>query len=343
MLNMKKNRNNQIDIIKGIAIILIVLGHTYSPASHFVYLFHVSIFIVVSGFLWDPNDSKDWNSYFLFVKKKIKRLYFPYIFANIVGILLNNILLNIGWYTSINHTYFSFYDTAFNIFKVLVFHNDTEIFGASWFLRLLFFISIFYGLFEVIAKNINKTKKNIIRIIISIIMLLIGFALCRIDANLKIIDIAFFTCFIFFSFGRKIRILNLAGSILKKFLIFIFTLSMLLIFNKNGTIEISKNIYTNVFFFLTVSFCGWFFLYELSFFIEKIIPLKKMLIYIGQNTMPILLLHFIVFKVVSMFLSMTFSETLSFEMYKNGFWWLFYTLAGVFIPLIINQFLRRFK
>lgn len=340
---MKKNRNAQIDIIRGIAIILIVLGHTNSPASHFVYLFHVSIFIFVAGFLWDSNDSKNWDNYFIFLKKKIKRLYFPYVFANILGVLLNNVLLNIGWYTSANHIYFSTYDVIFNLFKVLMFNNDTEIFGASWFLRLLFSISVLYGLFDVIIRNFDKSKQFVIRWLFSIVMLLSGFILCKYNVNLVILDISFLTCFVFFNFGREVRNLKLNISTAKKFLIFIFTFAILLFFNQIGTIEISKNIYTSVFFFLIVSFSGWLCLYELSYFIEKVSYLKKMLVYIGKNTMPILLLHFIAFKIGSILLSLLFSRNLNFVMYKNGYWWIFYTFIGVFLPLTINYFLRRSK
>ena len=45
-----KARNNNIDIIKGIAIILMVYGHTFGVARDFIYLFHMPVFIFVSGY-----------------------------------------------------------------------------------------------------------------------------------------------------------------------------------------------------------------------------------------------------------------------------------------------------
>ena len=48
-----KTRNNNIDIIKGIAIILMVYGHTFGVARDFIYLFHMPVFIFVSGYCFN--------------------------------------------------------------------------------------------------------------------------------------------------------------------------------------------------------------------------------------------------------------------------------------------------
>lgn len=48
---MSQNRNRWLDIAKGIAIILMVAGHTPIPSvmSHFIYAFHMPLFFISSG------------------------------------------------------------------------------------------------------------------------------------------------------------------------------------------------------------------------------------------------------------------------------------------------------
>ena len=44
-----KRRIEEIDIIKAIAIICMVLGHSGSPATSFVYKFHMAVFLLHQG------------------------------------------------------------------------------------------------------------------------------------------------------------------------------------------------------------------------------------------------------------------------------------------------------
>ena len=50
-MNRNHNRKQWLDIAKGIAIILMVIGHTSIPniASNFIYAFHMPLFFIASG------------------------------------------------------------------------------------------------------------------------------------------------------------------------------------------------------------------------------------------------------------------------------------------------------
>ncbi|WP_394155667.1 acyltransferase family protein [Loktanella salsilacus] len=67
MIEVNKTRNSQIDFVKGILIWLVVLGHTLQYIKHggdreffsdttfsFIYLFHMPLFMAVSGYLLKP-------------------------------------------------------------------------------------------------------------------------------------------------------------------------------------------------------------------------------------------------------------------------------------------------
>ena len=70
---MIKQRVEYIDILKGLGIILVVLGHVTlnSDLYHFIYAFHMPLFFIVSGmFLHDKPR---------FIRKQAKSLLIPYL------------------------------------------------------------------------------------------------------------------------------------------------------------------------------------------------------------------------------------------------------------------------
>lgn len=67
-----KNRNINIDIIKGIGIILMVGGHCGMPFTHFIYLFHMAIFFMASGYCFNASNSETMQDVLSFVKRKFK-------------------------------------------------------------------------------------------------------------------------------------------------------------------------------------------------------------------------------------------------------------------------------
>ena len=67
---MNKERNISIDIIKGIGIILMVGGHCGMPFTHFIYLFHMAIFFMASGYCFNASNSETMQDVLSFVKRK---------------------------------------------------------------------------------------------------------------------------------------------------------------------------------------------------------------------------------------------------------------------------------
>lgn len=99
----KKERQDWIDIVKGFAIILVVLGHiSYCyPACKlvpvpYIYSWHIRVFFLVAGFFLFSNKLE---KPFSFIKGKIKRLYLPLLYIYVPATLLHNVLIDIGWYS----------------------------------------------------------------------------------------------------------------------------------------------------------------------------------------------------------------------------------------------------
>ena len=92
--NKEEKRINYIDNIKGLLIFLVVLGHfiydfaiynvACSNIAKFIYLFHMPVFVFVSGFLW-----KDKINY-----SKIKKFIVFYLIGNTLYMLFAYMFYN---------------------------------------------------------------------------------------------------------------------------------------------------------------------------------------------------------------------------------------------------------
>ena len=84
---MDKERIHVIDVAKGIAISLVVLGHLavtslgdHSRLFYTIYAFHMPFWFFLSGCLYG---SKDWKTFF---SGKVKALLLPYLLFSIVNV-----------------------------------------------------------------------------------------------------------------------------------------------------------------------------------------------------------------------------------------------------------------
>lgn len=88
-------RNQYVDVARGIAMICIVLGHLgNSEINHVVFTFHVTIFFLLSGYYISARTSV-WE----FIKKKVRTLIVPYAITCLMVLALLvpfNILFNNG-------------------------------------------------------------------------------------------------------------------------------------------------------------------------------------------------------------------------------------------------------
>ena len=73
-------RDKSIDVMKGILIVLVVMAHAQGPGYRFIYLFHMATFFMISGYLWKTRSNLSKVS--VFIRRKIKSLYFHYVICN---------------------------------------------------------------------------------------------------------------------------------------------------------------------------------------------------------------------------------------------------------------------
>lgn len=131
-------RDNTWDAVKGIGIILMVVGHSSCPMvmHDFIYLFHMGLFFFVSGRFLKVGLG---GQFLKFVNKKIKGLYVPFVKWGLIFTVLHNVFYSLGWYED---TY-AFGKMIRQMLMVLTFKSiDEPLLGPIWFLKSLFFGSI---------------------------------------------------------------------------------------------------------------------------------------------------------------------------------------------------------
>ena len=79
---MERSRELWIDVLKGIAIVCVILGHTFIYGDR-VYYFHMPLFFLIGGYLF-----KRGQSWMHLLRKTTKRIVFPFIVYLLVLYLL---------------------------------------------------------------------------------------------------------------------------------------------------------------------------------------------------------------------------------------------------------------
>ena len=133
-----KNRSRNIDVIKGVCVFFIVLGHVNSIGNvelqKIIFSFHVPIFAVISGFLArDYKEGSNKIKFRAFFLKKLKALLIPYyIYVCLYSVysLYSVYLGNIDW----NHFRMMSIDRLIG--------TDAANIGPVWFLMALFSVQI---------------------------------------------------------------------------------------------------------------------------------------------------------------------------------------------------------
>ena len=106
--------------------------------------------------------------------------------------------------------------------------------------------------------------------------------------------------------------------------------------------------FENPIIFLAASLLGWELLYAVAVLMAKIGWISSVLSYLGRNTMPIVMFHFMSFKVINLievrYYDLPLYRVASFPIYKGmPFWWIAYAFSGIILPLIVNEAWKQFR
>ena len=358
-----------------------VAGHAEAPFSHFIYLFHMAVFYIISGFLYSEKNSLTFRRFCAFAQRKLKGLWLPFFACSASFAALNNVLLKLSIYTNsdmifnyvgsdyaIIHKYLSLREIAITICKCALFNSNSELCGAFWFLRDLFIISIAYclcsfvvswicRLVNVVDKRHRALVLNIIQGIVSGILLLTGFYFSMHEITIGGVG-KIASCYCLFYIGHLLGLKGCKEKLQKLneknwLYIFAITFGILLSLSRFGSVSLANNRYENPAFLLTASVSGWLWLYGIAFFIckfkKRLTGIYKFILYTGKHTLMIVLLHFWAFKIGNIITCVYYNYPscciAAFPTLSGniGAGWILFTLIGVAVPLIVSQIFIRIK
>jgi fucose 4-O-acetylase-like acetyltransferase len=144
-----KKRLLYIDRFKGIAILLVVMGHfiqentiesVYSPIFSWIYSFHMQVFMFISGYVaYKTTTINSVSDCYKFLKKKSIGLLVPYFI----------------WPLIVNKFFFSNSDQGLKKLLAEAWFL-TGHWQPLWFLWMLFFLLLNYAVFNVLSNWLNK-------------------------------------------------------------------------------------------------------------------------------------------------------------------------------------------
>lgn len=353
---MGKTRNVELDILKGLSIIAVVLGHTNFAGTHYIYLFHMAVFFMASGFFFNTKSSDSIKNVGVFLKKRIIGLWLPFVIWNTLYTLLNNVFIKLNIYTDNEiiknyvvadfaslHKHMSLKDMAVNIAKGLFMAGHTELGGAFWFLRVLFYISVAYVIADFILKKIFRKEKTVLILqgVISAVLLAAGYFMSLKKINTFSIDLLC-SCYCLYYLGclaSKIKAENM--KLIFTVLEFTACAALLYVLGLFGSISIGNNTYVNPLYMLATSLLGWFMLLSLSRLLKRVSFLRTGLSVIGKNSIFIVIFHFLSFKLVNLLIVLVKDYPkqviAAFPVVTNlGWWWVLYAIVGTAIPVGIG-------
>lgn len=354
-------RNSSISICKGIAIILMVMGHTEGPhlLVNFIYLFHMPLFFITAGYFFSRKHMQDpWG----FCMKRLRGLYVPFVKWSVFFLLIHNLLFDVGilnemygnWEGGVTHPYSL--KTALQRLTSIVFSMggyDEFLAGAFWFFRALLVVSI---AFMVVVKTLDGRRRwlkpDVVLGIIAASAL--GFAFLKIQFGLKITTLvqggirecwgmAFFAFGVFYRrhesrFPRHWALtLLFLGALVGGAALSLHGMTL-----KPNTIDVLTLPITGVIGFLAV--------HHISQWIERHPGrLQRFLVYCGDNTLYIFVFHICAFKVVTVLKILCYGldwhqigthMVVHLNAATDGFF-ILYTIAGTCLPLLWIHTWRR--
>lgn len=304
---MKSNgkRIDWIDIFKGLAIILVVVGHATGLFNAYIYQFHVAAFFFISGWV----AKLDRTSLLRDLIKKAMTLIVPLLLMIVMFGIVTNCMNKFGIYK-----YFWDEGSSQSVFRLMInfLQNGTmvDLLGAAWFVEVLFFTSIISHFLYVLT-----WKDKYIFIILTVAVYILGYYSMRhkyvlpYGADMALLAQGYYGMGFFLKsvvpeglFEKKRKSVILDG------LFFLITSCFMYLMKEklNGlNLMNMADREINSLGWATIAVAnGIIWLYSLSQIISynSFKPLKNGLIDIGRNTMGIMLLHFSFFRLTSVLL-----------------------------------------
>lgn len=158
------------NVMKGIGIICIVIGHSWMDVQNFVYLFHVPLFYLIAGYLY--NEEKYGNNFWVLVQSKL-RLWLKYILVYTPFVLLHN-FFGYCCVAEKNQPYYDRKMIAEQLCHVMIGDGNEFLPGPLWFVpSMIIAICIMGGIIRFSTIIRGKTGSVLISLLFELVVVII--------------------------------------------------------------------------------------------------------------------------------------------------------------------------
>lgn len=353
MINIKNKK--YWNIVKGIGILSIVIGHSFRQLVPLVYMYHLVIFFFLGGYFY--NEEKYGDDPYKCLVSKLKSNWTKFFIYSIFFTLIHNILLKLG--LIINVDYYHLSNFVSSIINTSLFFGTETLSGALWFVPVYIFATMIFELIIYISRIIvkkynidNNYYKDLLIFNGSLLMGLIGCYLIHRNIYLMLhVQTSFLVIPLFFIgylVKKYIENLNKYLNIIPFILSFMI---LLLVTYKTGyRVNLSDNITGNYIIFYFISFIGIYFCLYLSKIILKISYLNNYFNMIGNYSFEVMAFHFLIIKLIDFIYSLKgiMNNTISSNIYGKFPYafehlGLVYVILGTTIPAFIFWLVNKYK
>ena len=292
------NRLEYIDIAKGIGILLVVIGHSidgHHLPGLYISSFHMPLFFILSGLCF--NESK-YPHFIPFLEKRIKTLLLPLAYFTVIMLILSTLLLK-EYYPLTKLTY--------------------KFPGATWFIFILFLSELFYY----VTNRLLPGKKG--KILFLTGCLFISAILHRKNITLPYNLCSIFIAIFFYGLGHTLKnnIISTITNVNKIIGILFLVIPALSVYFTKQSIDLNSNSlpFPEGYYCLIaiIGSMGILIASNKWFLLET--PVKRILLFIGQNTLTILVLHMFFISLCSHYITPFISAKLLYKIIEQLLMW----------------------
>lgn len=271
--NTIRDRQDWIDIAKGIGIIAMLIGHNDNSLLSIIYSFHMPLFFILAGYTIKSIPYKDLTKATI---KDVKRLIIPCVITRFI-IFVGMVFLNNA---SVLHEIKVFIAClVWGNHNGSLFGLELPSIGRIWFLVALFWAKLFY---RILLNKCNAKDRLPFLVVASLISMYLGVNHVILPQNFDMI----FVCVLFMEIGHWFKDISLEERINNQLLLIFF--AFWTYFSSHGFwISMNMRVYPGFgcCILVAVVACMCIFLFSKS--IEKM-RIAKPLMFFGQNSLILL-------------------------------------------------------
>lgn len=330
-------RNNTITYLKGLAMMLVVLGHAECSWTLLILItsfLRMPLFFMMSGYCFKERYLQNFREYMM---KRIKGLYKPFVKWNLIFIAFHNLFVYLHIYDPIfGDRYFGMKDFLhYAQLTVFQMRGVEPLLGGYWFLNALFIGSILSWLVLRYIKRVEIAL--LITILITLIVHVFNIEIIFLNFNTRACVATLFIIGGHALARKQIKIMN--------FYLIAFSFILTYIGTKYWSEYVGNIQYEGwrIFPYIVNSCVFTWAVYSLfDRWKETKSFISRFMLFVGENTLTMLTWHLLAFKLVSIFIICYYhlpiqrlGEFPVIMEYASRGWWAAYFLAGVSVSLLI--------